>query len=218
MRIWFLWATAAIWFFFLFYWNSTVVPPASCGSAQEPPEAPRAKRPWLTVRFRLAKPGQKATRSESDSSRLVHLILLWGALLLALLPGPGLLGRRWLPELAWWGPIGLAVQIAFAALYLWGKRVLGRNWSGAVMIKEGHRLVREGPYRVVRHPLYTGMIGMFLGTAIVWGEWHALAGLVLCVAAYARKIGIEERQLRQEFGAAYDDYRRATWSLIPGVF
>jgi protein-S-isoprenylcysteine O-methyltransferase Ste14 len=51
----------------------------------------------------------------------------------------------------------------------------------------------------------------------VWGEWHALAGFVIAAVAYARKIVLEERQLREEFGAAYGEYRRTTWALIPGL-
>jgi len=224
MHTLFLWATASVWVFFLFYWNAIVVtrPPARQPAAESPSDATPARRPWVTFRFKpspagQAVRGQPVRRSEPHSSRLFHVLLLWAALLIALLPGFGPLGRRYLPDAPYWGPVGLTAQLAFAALYLWGKRVLGRNWSGEITIKADHYLVRTGPYRVLRHPLYTGMIGMFLGTAIVWGEWHALVGLALCCIAYARKIVLEERQLREEFGDAYKQYRRSTWAVIPGV-
>ena len=175
------------------------------------------KLPWISIRFRRVKREQAAKRAESKGSRVVHQLLVWGALMLALVPGLGLLSHRWLPDWEWWGPAGLGVQLGFAALYLWGKRVLGRQWSGAITIKPEHTLVRSGPYRVVRHPLYLGILGMFVGTAVVWGEWHAVAGLGLGVIAYARKMVLEERQLCEEFGAEYEEYRRGTWALVPGV-
>src|SRR5205823_5706526 len=101
------------------------------------------------------------------------------------------------------------------ALDVWAMRCLGRNWSGAVTIKVGHELVRTGPYRWVRHPIYTAMLGMYLGTAVVSGELHGLLGVVVAVIAYARKTAMEERGLREAFGDAYDAYARRTRALIP---
>ncbi|HET9708861.1 MAG TPA: methyltransferase, partial [Gemmatimonadales bacterium] len=72
--------------------------------------------------------------------------------------------------------------------------------------------------RWVRHPIYTAMLGMCAGTALVSGEWHALVGWVVMALAYARKIRMEERSLRGVFGDSYDQYARRSWILIPGVF
>ena len=66
-----------------------------------------------------------------------------------------------------------------------------------------------------RHPIYTAMIGMFVGSAIAIGEWHAVLGVALIVIAYVRKIPLEEQSLRGVFGPAYDEYRRSSWALIP---
>jgi len=71
---------------------------------------------------------------------------------------------------------------------------------------------------VIRHPIYTAMLGMFVGTAIVSGQTHALLGLALGAGAYWRKIRMEEANLHDAFGEAYHDYRRGTWALLPGVF
>src|SRR5262249_39684124 len=101
---------------------------------------------------------------------------------------------------------------------VWARRHLGRNWSGAITVAEEHQLVRSGPYRVLRHPIYSAMIAMFVGSALAIGEWHSLIGLVLIMIAYARKIPLEERSLREVFGASYDEYRKASWALIPWVF
>lgn len=118
---------------------------------------------------------------------------------------------------SWIGVAGFAIQVGFGLFYLWGKRHLGRFWSGAIATRADHQLVRSGPYRWLRHPLYTGMIGMFVGTAMVSGEWHALVGLVIGVFAYCRKIRLEERHLGGVFGEEYERYRRESWALIPGI-
>jgi len=103
-------------------------------------------------------------------------------------------------------------------LDVWAMRCLGRNWSGAVAIKIDHELIRTGPYRLVRHPIYTAMIGMYLGTAIVGGELHGLIAVGLCMIAYWRKTRMEERGLIEVFGPVYEDYKRESWALVPWVF
>ena len=182
-----LWLSAGLWLVMIFYWSA------------------RARRRTVAIRT-----------GESAASRSHHQMLLNLALLLAFarLPWTGL---RWLPASRLTIVAGLAVQLASMLLDLRAIRQLGRHWSGAVTIKVDHELIRTGPYRLVRHPIYTAMIGMFLGTAIVSGELHGLMAVALCVIAYARKIRMEERGLREAFGKAYDDYRRDTWALIPWV-
>ncbi|HLW44369.1 MAG TPA: isoprenylcysteine carboxylmethyltransferase family protein [Candidatus Acidoferrales bacterium] len=133
------------------------------------------------------------------------------------IPLPGL-ARRYLPAEPFLVPIGLAVQAAFFLLAIWARRRLGRNWSGAVTITEEHQLVRSGPYRLIRHPIYTAMFGMFIGTMLVSGEIHALLAVALLIFAYWRKIPLEEQMLREHFGDAFESYRRKTWALLPGLF
>ena len=103
----------------------------------------------------------------------------------------------------------------FALLPVWARQHLGRNWSSEVRIAVNHQLIRTGPYRRLRHPTYAGMLGMFLGTAIVSGEFHSLVALLMMSLLYWRKIRLEEQILRKSFGANYDAYRRDTWALIP---
>lgn len=154
--------------------------------------------------------------SESASSRQLHQLLMYGSLVLAFFRVPGL-GQRWLPAASYIVPIGLAIQVSSIILAVWARRHLGRNWSGAITAKVDHQLVRTGPYRLVRHPIYSAMLGMFLGTAVVSGEWHGLLAVVIMGAAYWRKIRLEEQNLRNIFGAEYDDYCRKSWALIPGL-
>ena len=164
-----------------------------------------------------AKNAAEAKSSESAKSRGVHQVLLNAGLFLMFLPVPGL-RQSFLPASAAWVAIGLAVQGSFCALAVWARRHLGRNWSGRIEIKMGHELVRSGPYRLLRHPIYTAMLGMFVGTALIDGHMHALVGVAIAVFAYWRKIRMEEAKLREVFAAEYENYRRATWALVPGLF
>src|SRR5262249_40235736 len=77
---------------------------------------------------------------------------------------------------------------------------------------------RSGPYKWLRHPIYTGILVMYVGTALVTGEWLAILGLAMVTFAYWRKIRLEEANLNTAFGADYDAYRRETWALVPGLF
>lgn len=118
-----------------------------------------------------------------------------------------------------------ALQWVFVAIcaggiaFAWWARIhLGRLWSSTVTQKEGHRLVDSGPYAIVRHPIYTGLIAAAIAMAAVKATPLAALGCVLLVFAYLAKGGLEERFLREELGAAaYDDYSRRVPMLIPFV-
>jgi protein-S-isoprenylcysteine O-methyltransferase Ste14 len=161
---------------------------------------------------------RSASRStESAGSRALHQNLLNLSLVLLFLRVPGL-KTRWVPDAAWVIATGLAIHIVSLALAVWSRRHLGRNWSGEIAAKVDHQLVRSGPYHWIRHPIYTAMLGMTLGTALVSGETHALLAFVIMAVAYARKLRLEEAQLREVFGPAYDEYRQHSRALIPGIF
>lgn len=164
-----------------------------------------------------AKNASPEARSESGMSRGLHVFMVNAAVLLLFVPVPGLT-RRYLSVTTILIPLGLAVQLCSVLLAVWARRHLGRNWSGRVTIKVDHELVRSGPYRFVRHPIYTALLGMYAGTTVVSGEWHALIGFVLAAIAYWRKLRIEETNLAAAFGADWGDYRRSTWSLAPGLY
>jgi protein-S-isoprenylcysteine O-methyltransferase Ste14 len=155
--------------------------------------------------------------SESKASSIVHQVTLTVALLLLFLPVRGLKGW-FLPQTASFIVAGAVVQAAFMALAILARVHLGRNWSGEVRIGEGHELIRTGPYSVVRHPIYTGMLGMFAGTTIASGQYHALVGVLLLFVAYLRKTRLEEEILQRTFGADFEAYRHGTWALVPYVF
>ena len=163
-----------------------------------------------------AKTAAPAKSSESRASRGLHVLLANVALLLELAPIRGL-GRFSLVSYSIMAA-GLAVEAMGLFLAVWARRHLGSNWSGEITIKVGHQLIRSGPYRLLRHPIYTGLLAMYAGTALVTGEWLAIIGLAMAGFAYWRKIRLEEANLNAAFGSDYDAYRQKTWALVPGLF
>jgi protein-S-isoprenylcysteine O-methyltransferase Ste14 len=111
--------------------------------------------------------------------------------------------------------LGIAVTVAGLGLAIWARGYLGGNWSSTVTVKVGHELVRSGPYRWVRHPIYSGLILAMLGTALERREWRGWLAVALLYFGFALKSRIEERTMKGEFGAAYDEYRRRTGAILP---
>jgi len=106
---------------------------------------------------------------------------------------------------------------AGAFIAIWARRTLGGNWSGTVTIKENHELVRSGPYRYVRHPIYAGLLLMAFASAIYSGsvESFYIAAIVLGLFVYQSRI--EERWMLEQFGGEYREYMRGVKGLVPGV-
>lgn len=160
----------------------------------------------------------KARSSESKASTAFHQIVLNVALLLLFIPVPGLTGWFLPRRFYFLVGVGVIVQAAFFLLAVSARRHLGRNWSAEVRIGEGHELVRTGPYRMLRHPIYTAMLGMFAGTAIASSQYHALLAIAILVIAYLRKTRLEENIMRETFGVEWDSYQKNTWRLVPLLF
>jgi len=111
----------------------------------------------------------------------------------------------------------LVALAAAALLFTWWARIhLGPLWSGWVVKKAGHHIIDTGPYRFVRHPIYSGLIVAMLATAIQQGTLYALLGVAVLTLAYGVKARREERFLRAELGEdVYDAYARNTPMLVP---
>ena len=163
-----------------------------------------------------AKKTAETKSAESRWSRGIHVFLTNAALLLELAPLRGM--ARFLPVSSAIMAGGLAVEAIGLALAILARRHLGRYWSGEIAIKVDHQLIRSGPYQMLRHPIYSSLLAMYAGTALVTGTWLALAGLAMALAAYVRKIRLEERNLRAAFGEQYEAYRRESWALAPWLF
>jgi protein-S-isoprenylcysteine O-methyltransferase Ste14 len=129
------------------------------------------------------------------------------------------IGARPGPEVAMPEPVrwaGLVLIPAGVAFALWAMATLGRHYDLELEIHRDHELVREGPYRFVRHPVYTGLAVHFAGACLATGNLLLIAGTVLVTypALYLRA-RTEERLLRERFGAAYDAYARDVPMLVP---
>ena len=164
-----------------------------------------------------AKNSAKNESRESRWSRAIHLTLVSLGQILLLFPMPGLRARL-LPDLTSMVLAGLLLEITFLGLAVWARMLLGRNWSAAVTTKVDHQLICSGPYRFVRHPIYSALLGAYGSIAVVSGEVHAVVGFVLICVAYWRKIRLEEQVLGSLFGDAYIQYRERVSAVIPGVF
>ncbi|HTO72805.1 MAG TPA: isoprenylcysteine carboxylmethyltransferase family protein, partial [Gemmatimonadales bacterium] len=108
---------------------------------------------------------------QSPRERLLHLVplLLGGGLYFMMAPPDTLIGRRLVPEAEWIAWSGLGMTAAGLGFAVWARITLGTMWSGRVTLKEDHALIRRGPYALVRHPIYTGLLLALLGTALARG-------------------------------------------------
>ncbi|MGN6392101.1 MAG: methyltransferase family protein [Gemmatimonadales bacterium] len=174
---------------------------------------------WLAYWWYSARDVKRTRVPEPLSSHLRHRAPLVIGVLLFAAPRlwPGVLTRRFVPVGPIFPVLGTLLLAAGLGFSVWARRHLGRNWSTNVVVKEDHALVRTGPYRLVRHPIYTGLLLAFFGMALAIGEWRALAGLVCFVISFAIKSRLEEARMRETF-PAYEQYRRETRALIPFVY
>ena len=168
---------------------------------------------WWTVRAFSA---ARTERVEASRSRVAFLVLAAAGVLFLLAPPEPLRRSLWpvsTPLLC----AALALEVAGIAFAIIAREYLGSMWSGRVTLKEDHRIIQSGPYRFVRHPIYTGVLTAVVGAVLARGSAAGVAGFVLIAAGLARKIVAEEALLREHFGAAYDDYRKKVAAIIPFI-
>jgi protein-S-isoprenylcysteine O-methyltransferase Ste14 len=118
---------------------------------------------------------------------------------------------------AWIRILGLAILVAATAFAIWARLALGAMWSAAPAVKEEHKLRTSGPYAVTRHPIYTGMLAMLLGTGLLLGGGRWLVAFPIFVVLVEIKLHIEERLMLAEFPDDYPRYRRQVPQLVPGL-
>jgi len=175
---------------------------------------------WLLY-WTVAAGGVKRTRwRQQFAAAAIHVVPLACAILLLAAPYrffPELLSDRFLPRsrsVAWLATVFVAAGLGAA---IWARVHLGRNWSGTITLKEDHTLIESGPYRVVRHPIYSGLLLAFAGTALAVGEWRGLVAVALALFAFLHRIRIEEERMRATF-PQYETYRRRTRALLPFLY
>jgi len=174
---------------------------------------------FITVWVLAALSTKRVVYRESRAQRLRY----WAWLVIAyflLLYGPRFpypLNLRIVPHVAttaWTAAVLCVIGLVFA---LWARVTLGRNWSGVVTLKEGHELVERGPYRFVRHPIYTGILTMFFATALAQGHLSGFVGTLLMFGSFWIKLRDEEKLMLLQFPERYADYRRRAKRIIPFV-
>jgi len=172
---------------------------------------------WTSVGLSWGAPSSAAHSGEFKWYRLLRLFVLAGvfALLFWKATAAGVLGRRFVPDLSFFGVLGFAAAIAGMLVTLWSRIVLGKYWSDKVIVQSEHQLVRSGPYARIRHPLYSGVLLAVLGTALVVGEIRGLLSFLILLANYAIKAKTEERILRERFGVEFNAHLRNTGFLFP---
>ena len=172
---------------------------------------------WLAVWIVAGLRTKRVVRAESLVSRLMHLVPLGLGIALLSFPrfgGPWLAMRLYLQSAwtFWCGAALVGLGLGFA---VWARVHLAGNWSGTVTLKQDHSLTRSGPYRLARHPIYTGILLAVLGSAISEAEWRGYVALGLIALSFLHKIVVEERFLTAQFGDAYARYRAEVPALIP---
>jgi protein-S-isoprenylcysteine O-methyltransferase Ste14 len=168
---------------------------------------------WLLMAFATKR---TVERGGFIGYRLVTLIVFAGCFAVARLLGVSPQSQLWQATLAL-GVVSDCIVLAGAAFTVWARITLGRNWSAEVTFKQDHELIESGPYALARHPIYTGLIVMALGTAINYGR---AVGFVLALALCGGlwwKARQEERIMSRHFPDAYAEYKTRVHAIIPFV-
>ena len=168
---------------------------------------------WLISALKRKKTKQR----ETWSHRFRYVLPLFVAFYLLARPEAhyGWLAARFVPTspaVEWIGVLLTAVGVTVA---LWARWHLGANWSGVVTLKEGHELIRSGPYRTIRHPIYTGILLALMGTAVAVGEVRGLLAVAIAWFSFYTKARREESFLTQEFGPSFAEHTKRTGMFLP---
>lgn len=167
---------------------------------------------YLVPGLTKAKGDKPIEKGDRGSYIVIHVAVLVGLMI-------GILIRRW--NLGTWSGlfqwIGLLVLVAGVFIRGWALIRLGRFFSRTVQIESGHKIIKEGPYRWIRHPAYTGMILIDTGAIMGIGTWlGALVTFTSITGSLLYRISVEEKILLRTFGDEYQKYMTQTWKLFPG--
>jgi protein-S-isoprenylcysteine O-methyltransferase Ste14 len=168
---------------------------------------------WLVSALKRKKTKQR----ESPLQRLVYMLPLVATFYLLSRPEAyySWLGTRFVPDTAAVQWIAVLLTAAGVAIAIWARWHLGANWSGVVTLKEGHELIRTGPYRSIRHPIYTGILLALFGTAVALGEVRGLVAVAVAWLSFYVKARREESFLAQEFGPRFAEHQQHTGMFLP---
>jgi protein-S-isoprenylcysteine O-methyltransferase Ste14 len=175
---------------------------------------------YLAYWWAMSRDVKVTERRETVASSLTRTVVLVFAGLLLWLPRVSIpfLNERFLPRGVFWFWIGAAVTAGGLLFSIWARRHIGENWSSAVTVKQDHELITTGPYSVVRHPIYTGLLVAFVGSAVARGEWRGVLAVALIFCIFWLKLRLEEKWMRAQFGESYEAYSRRVAALVPYIF
>jgi protein-S-isoprenylcysteine O-methyltransferase Ste14 len=160
-------------------------------------------------------------RGQADAGSSVSIFVAYGLSITAVVLAPFFnargIGQIALPDWVAW--LGVALMAVGIALRIWANRVLGAYYTRTLRIQSGQRVVREGPYRLIRHPGYAGALLMWLGAILATRNWVTLVVVgVSVISVYLYRIAIEERMLASALGGDYQTYIADTKRVIPWVW
>jgi len=164
---------------------------------------------WLTP-FVLA-------RRNAQRAQQVDLRARWGIVVVAIAYSLIWQGHFWERQLPPWGIVLSISALALGCVLSWsGTRFLGRQWRVDAGLNADHELVRSGPYRFVRHPIYASMLCVFIGTALMLTSLVLfLPALVLFILGTEIRVRIEDRLLASRFGEQFSQYQKSVPAYIP---
>jgi len=173
---------------------------------------------WILYWLIAARSVKRTRWREPMTANALHGIPLLLCLILLVTPRPlpAMLSARVVLPGLFLPLVGILLVAAGLVFAVWARIELGGNWSSRVVIKEDHALVCGGPYRWVRHPIYSGMLLAVAGTALAIGEWRGVLALSFAAIGILLRVRSEETQMARNF-PAYEQYRRRTAALIPFV-
>lgn len=159
---------------------------------------------------------QKETKQVPNSAQTFPYRILWGlAFVFLLFPRQFYLNFAVLPNVVLFELVGALISMLGLIVCIWARKTLAGNWSMQLDVKKGHELITKGPYAFIRHPIYTGFLLLFLGTALEINTVGAMIGLfILIIGCYLRIIG-EEKLMIKTFGDKYINYKAHVKSLVP---
>jgi Putative protein-S-isoprenylcysteine methyltransferase len=162
--------------------------------------------------------GQAGTAGRGNWARFagVRVVLILVVVLLVRLRVLKGHGVGYVRDPVLWG-VGLAIWVLGLGLAVWARIYLGRNWGMPTSTKEDPELVTSGPYRTIRHPIYTGILLAMIGSAIAVSVWWLIA-VALIGGYFIYSAFVEERNMTRLFPSAYPEYQQSTKMLIPFIF
>jgi protein-S-isoprenylcysteine O-methyltransferase Ste14 len=169
---------------------------------------------WISSARRVKPVAERQSWLASQAHRAPAAL---GGILLWFHAPPDRTSLRLLPNTNLERAVGAAVCVLGLLVAIWARRTLAGNWSSTITFKQGHELVQAGPYRFARHPIYSGMLLVCLGTAIAGARLHCWLGFLILCASLWIKLRQEESLLLRHFSDDYPAYRARVKALVPFI-